>query len=102
MAAIDRIIHEPARLKVMSVLDGVKDADFTFLTTALGLTNGNLSSHIDKLEKANYVEVRKSFQGKMPRTTLSITQAGRNALHQYWEELERIRRIKPDAKPPAA
>jgi DNA-binding MarR family transcriptional regulator len=101
MAGIDRIIHEPARLKVMTVLDGVKEADFTFLTTALGLTNGNLSSHIDRLEKADYVNVRKSFQGKMPRTTLSITPAGRDALHQYWEELERIRRLKPDS-PPAA
>ncbi len=97
MGDVDRIIHEPVRLKVMSVLDGVKNADFTFLTTALGLTNGNLSSHIDRLEKANYVAVKKSFQGKMPRTTLSITESGRAALNAYWEELERIRRLKPKA-----
>jgi DNA-binding transcriptional ArsR family regulator len=98
MADVDRIIHEPARLKVMSVLDGVKEADFTFLTTALGLTNGNLSSHIDRLEKAKYVDVKKSFQGKMPRTTLCITGEGRDALNAYWEALERIRQLKPNEK----
>lgn len=97
MPEVDRVIHEPVRLKVMSVLDGIKEADFTFLTTALGLTNGNLSSHIDRLEKAKYVEVKKAFQGKMPHTTIRMTKAGRKALNGYWKELERIRQLKPTA-----
>jgi len=99
MADVDRLIHEPVRLKVMSVLDGVKEADFTFLTTALGLTNGNLSSHVDRLTQAEYVDVSKSFRGKMPRTTLRITAKGRKALNDYWKALERIRELANEGEP---
>ena len=61
MSEIDRVIHEPVRLKIMSVLSGVDAADFTFMRTTLALSKGNLSSHIDKLEQAGYLKVRKSF-----------------------------------------
>ena len=55
MSEIDRVIHEPVRLQIMSVLTGVDRADFTFMLTTLGLSKGNLSSHVDKLERAGYV-----------------------------------------------
>ena len=94
MNELDRLIHEPARLRILSVLSGAETADFTFLLKVLGLTNGNLSSHMDKLERAGYVEVNKSFQGKMPLTTYTITKTGREALSGYWTELETIRQLE--------
>ena len=68
MTDIDRVIHEPARLRILSILTGVDLADFMFLLSTLSLSRGNLSSHMDKLERADYVEVRKSFNGKIPHS----------------------------------
>ena len=101
MADIERLIHEPARLRILSILTGLDVADFSFLQTTLGLTKGNLSSHMDKLEKANYVEVKKSFNGKMPHTEFRISEEGRAALDQYWRDLEEIRALQnPDIETP--
>ena len=94
MKELDRTIHEPARLRILMILSGVDVADFNFLLETLGLTKGNLSSHMDKLEKAGYVEVIKSFQGKMPHTDFRLTDAGRAALSAYWAELDSIRKMK--------
>ena len=91
MNEIDRVIHEPVRLQIMSVLTGVDRADFTFMRTTLGLSKGNLSTHIDKLERANYVKVHKSFNGKMPLTEYSLTKKGQKALVDYWSTLDQIR-----------
>ena len=68
MTDLDRAIHEPARLRILMILSGVDLADFNFLLSTLGLSKGNLSSHVDRLESAGYVEVRKSFNGKIPHT----------------------------------
>ena len=76
---IDRLIHEPSRLKIMAQLYVVKSADYTFLMKQLGFTWGNLSSHLTKLENAGYVHVEKEFVDKKPRTTLMLTEAGRTA-----------------------
>ena len=94
MNELDRTIHEPARLRILMILSGVDVADFNFFLETLGLTKGNLSSHMDKLEKAGYVEVIKSFQGKMPHTDFRLTDAGRVALTAYWAELDSIRKMK--------
>ena len=91
MTDIDRVIHEPVRLRILAILTGVDLADFKFLVTTLGLSKGNLSSHMDKLEQAGYVEVRKGFNGKVPHTDYSITEPGRKALAAYWNTLDRIR-----------
>lgn len=91
MTDIDRIIHEPVRLRILSILTGVDVADFKFLLSTLGLSKGNLSSHMDKLERAGYVEVQKSFNGKIPHTDYCITDAGREALSDYWAALDQIR-----------
>ena len=90
---IDKVIHDPARLRIMMILSGVEQADFNFLLTALNLTRGNLSRHIEKLESANYIQVKKSFKGKMPNTSYQLTQEGTKALAQYWENLDTVRRL---------
>ena len=88
---IDKIIHEPARLRIMMILDGLEQADFTFLATTLGLTRGNLNRHIEKLESACYLKVKRSFKGKVRNTSYQLTQEGSKALAQYWENLDTIR-----------
>jgi DNA-binding MarR family transcriptional regulator len=96
MTELDRTIHEPVRLRIMALLSGVDSTDFKFLLSTLGLSNGNLASHVDKLERAGYVEVRKSFLGKIPHTQYSLTPAGRTALKDYWVCLDAIRASPPD------
>lgn len=89
---IDKIIHEPARLRIMMILSGVEQTDFNFLLTTLSLTRGNLSRHMEKLEAIGYLKVKKTFKGKMPNTSYHITQKGSKALAQYWENLDAVRR----------
>lgn len=97
MTDLDRVIHEPARLRVATILAGVEWADFAFLLSVLKLTKGNLSSHMDRMEKAGYVEVRKAFNGKIPHTDYRLTEQGKNALDGYWAELDRIRNTSAEA-----
>jgi DNA-binding transcriptional ArsR family regulator len=87
----DATIHEPARLLIMSILSRVASADFALLLTTTSLTKGNLSSHMARLERAGYVEITKSFQGKLPHTDYRLTPAGAEALKRYWEEIDTIR-----------
>jgi DNA-binding transcriptional ArsR family regulator len=99
MEQIDRIVHEPVRLRALTLLSGVQAAEFSFLLKVLNLTNGNLSVHMRKLEEAGYVEVSKEFVGRTPRTRYAITEAGRGALREYWRVMEGIqRRGAEDAK----
>ena len=77
------VVHEPARLMILMVLYTVESADFTFLVNATELTDGNLSSHLSKLEAAGYVEIEKGYAGKKPRTTLQLTKEGRKAVKDY-------------------
>ena len=93
MTDVDRVIHEPVRLRAMMVLSGADSADFNFLRTALQLTKGNLSSHMSRLEHAGYVEVAKSFRGKTPHTEYRLTHDGRIALGRYWEILDGLRTL---------
>jgi len=94
MSELDRTIHEPARLRILTILSGVDASDFNFLLSTLGLTKGNLSSHMDRLEKAGYVEVNKSFNGRIPHTEFRITPEGSAALSQYWQDLDAIRGLQ--------
>jgi DNA-binding transcriptional ArsR family regulator len=84
---IDKLIHEPARLMIMSYLAVVDSADFLFLMREIGLTFGNLSSHLSRLEAAGYVEVEKRFVGKKPNTLLKLTKAGRVAFEHYRNQM---------------
>lgn len=83
LGGVDRLVHEPARLMILMILYGVREADALFLLNATELTWGNLSSHVSKLEEAGYVEVDKGFAGKKPRTMLRLTGAGRRAVDDY-------------------
>ncbi len=87
---VDRLIHEPARLKLMALLYVLDSADFTFLMAQTGMTWGNLSAHMSKLEKAGYIEVVKTFKGKRPNTMLSLTDAGRRAFQTYRQQMQRL------------
>ena len=80
---VERLVHEPARLKILAYLSVVKSADFVFLIRRTGLTMGNLSAHMSKLEKAGYIEVEKEIKDNRPHTMLSLTNIGRDAFNQY-------------------
>lgn len=100
LAGLDRLVHEPARLAVLTALSSCARADFLYLLRITGLSKGNLSSHLAKLEEAKLVKVEKTFQGKTPRTLVSLSREGRGAIERHWEELDRLRaqasRWKPD------
>jgi DNA-binding transcriptional ArsR family regulator len=80
---IDRLVHEPVRLKILAYLSEVESADFVFLVSRLGLTMGNLSAHISKLQEAGYIEIDKSFKGNRPHTLISLTLPGAEAFSKY-------------------
>ena len=87
---IDKIIHEPARLLMMAHLFVVDSADFLFLQRQTGLTWGNISSHVRKLESAGYIEVQKEFLDKKPHTTLKLTKNGREAFKEYRRSMKQV------------
>ena len=99
LAGLDRLVHEPARLSILTALSACKSADFQFLLRLTGLSKGNLSSHLAKLEEAGLVIIKKAFEGKIPKTTLTITSDGRKQLERHWKDLERIRKNATQWKP---
>ncbi len=88
---LDRLIHEPARLAILTVLSSVRDADFVFLQRTTGLTQGNLSSHLTKLEEAGLVAIEKSFVGKRPNTNVALTPVGKQRIAAHWAQLDRLK-----------
>jgi len=88
--ALDDVIHQKVRLGVMSSLLAAGEADFNFLKAALGVSDGNLSTHLTVLEDHDYISVRKEFIGKKPRTTYAPTAAGRAAFESYVAALESL------------
>ena len=94
---LDRLIHEKGRLAILSMLAASPELSFTELREALGMTDGNLTTHIRTLQQAGYVSVTKSFQNNRPLTTCALTAAGRKAFSHYINLLERIvRQAKPE------
>lgn len=87
---IDRVIHEPARLMIATILYSVEKADFLYLLHETGLTRGNLSTHLTRLEQAGYVLIEKTFRGKVPQTLCSLTREGRAAFENYRNQLKQI------------
>jgi DNA-binding transcriptional ArsR family regulator len=90
VSTLDRVIHEPARLTLMALLSSVVSADFLFLLKESKLTKGNLSVQLSRLEEAGYVEVEKTFRGKIPHTEYRMTKEGRSAFKQYRKTLSSI------------
>ena len=95
MSELDAHVHQPTRLRILMLLSGVDSADFNFLLNTLGTTKGNLSSHMARLEEAAYVKITKSFNGKIPNTSYSLTRRGRSCLEGYWRAIDEIRRGVP-------
>ncbi|WP_249669660.1 transcriptional regulator [Polycladospora coralii] len=94
MTRLNKLIHEPARLAVMNALSACTVAEFLFLQELTGLTKGNLSSHLSKLEKAGYIHIDKQFvRKKIPHTTIQITPNGQSALSNYWQQFDHIREL---------
>jgi DNA-binding transcriptional ArsR family regulator len=85
---LDRLIHEPARLLIVTILSSIASADFLFLQRETGLTKGNLSAHLSKLEEAGYVKIEKTYKGKLPLTVCKLTATGKKALTQYRQQLQ--------------
>lgn len=85
---LDPLLHSELRLAIMSILISVESADFVYIRKQTGATAGNLSVQIDKLSKAEYITVDKGFNGKIPRTTCSITNEGRRAFAAYVETIK--------------
>jgi DNA-binding MarR family transcriptional regulator len=92
LAGLDRLIHEPARLSIMTSLSVVQSADFTSLQKLTGLSVGNLSTHLTKLEEAGMVRIEKGFVKKRPNTLVSITPQGKQAIDDHWKQLETLRK----------
>ena len=87
---MDRVIHEPARLLLVTILFAADRADFLYLLRESGLTKGNLSAHLARLEEAEYVKIEKSFRGKIPQTVCKLTAKGRTAFNAYRKQLKGI------------
>jgi DNA-binding transcriptional ArsR family regulator len=92
LAELDRLVHEPARLAILSALSACESADFLFLQRITGLSKGNLSSHVGRLEEAGLIVVSKEFVGRTPRTTVGLTPAGRGRVTAHWEHLQQLGR----------
>jgi DNA-binding MarR family transcriptional regulator len=93
---IDQIIHAPARLAILIYLYVVESADFIFLKNSTGLTWGNLSTHLNKLEEADYVTIEKEFRGKKPYTIIHLTDKGRAAFREYKQNMQKVLDNMPD------
>lgn len=91
LAGLDRLIHEPARLAILTALSQAESVDFLFLQRLTGLTSGNLSSHLSKLEEGGLISVQKKFVGKTPKTTIRLLRKGREAVTAHWRMLEELK-----------
>ena len=91
IAGLDRLVHDPARLAILTALSACKRAEFLFLQRLIGLTKGNLSAHLSKLEEAGWVVVEKIFVDKKPKTFARLSDEGRREIAAYWEQIERLR-----------
>ena len=90
MLDVDRLIHEPARLIILSILYMLESADFLYLLRETGLGKGNLSSHLTRLEEAQYISIEKTYRGKTPMTICQLTRAGQAAFEAYREQLKNV------------
>jgi DNA-binding transcriptional ArsR family regulator len=90
LADVDRLIHEPSRTVILAILAAVESADFLYLQRETGLTKGNLSVHLSKLEEAGYVSIEKTYRGKIPMTLCRMTKNGRQAFETYRKQLKQF------------
>lgn len=96
LADIDQVIHAPARLMVLTYLYVVESADYVFLMRLTGLTWGNLSTHLARLEEAGYIIIEKGFRGKKPHTIIRLSKLGRTAFRDYKRSMQKVLDDLPD------
>jgi DNA-binding MarR family transcriptional regulator len=89
-AGIDRVLHEPSRMHIASLLYMIDNADFIFIMNQTGLTWGNLSAHLSKLEEVGYIEIEKTFKGKRPNTSVRMTEKGRESFKEYAQRMRQL------------
>lgn len=99
LAAFNRLVHEPARLAILTALSACEKADFVFLRSLTGLTKGNLSSHLGKLEQGGLIAIEKVFEDRYPVTYIALTGEGRDALKLYWKRFDQLRKGLRQLKP---
>lgn len=87
IADLDRIIHEPGRMMIVALLAAVEECDFLYLLRETELHKGNLSTHLSKLEESGYVNIEKTYRGKVPRTVVRLSARGRAAFQEYRKSL---------------
>jgi DNA-binding transcriptional ArsR family regulator len=102
LANLDRLVHDPARLAILTALSACERADFLFLQRITGLSKGNLSSHLSKLEEAGMVEIEKRFVEKKTQTLVRLSDQGRGAVASYWKEMEELRESATRWRPQSA
>jgi DNA-binding MarR family transcriptional regulator len=90
LSELDRLIHEPARLGILTILSVVDKADFLYLQREIGLSKGNLSAHLAKLEEAGYIQIEKTYRGKIPLTLCQITKTGQAAFKKYRDQMKTL------------
>ena len=94
MRPLNPLLHSELRLAVMSLLVGVGEADFVYLRQQTGATAGNLSVQLDKLSKAGYIEITKTFVGKRPNTSCRLTEEGMAAFEEYVEAIKEYLNVR--------
>jgi len=99
LTALDKLIHESARLTIMTALEACASADFLYLRRVTGLSGGNLSSHLSKLEEAGLLSIEKRFVGKKPNTLVTLTPLGRESISRHWAALDAMRADAQNLKP---
>ncbi len=88
ISELDRVMHEPGRLMIVALLSGLEECDYRYLVTETEMNKGTLSGHLARLEEAGYVQIEKTFRGKIPRTLLRLTENGRAAFAEYRKKLK--------------
>jgi DNA-binding MarR family transcriptional regulator len=91
LVGVDKTIHEPARLAILTALSACASADYVFLQRLTGLVSGSLTQHLARLEEAGLVTITKGFSGKYPQTTVTLTDGGRAAIEAHWERMSAVR-----------
>ena len=92
LANLDKLIHEPSRLAILTALSACESADFLSLRRLTGMSDGNLSVHLSKLEEAGLVNIQKQYVAKKPNTQIKITKKGLAAIRRHWEQLTAIKK----------
>jgi DNA-binding transcriptional ArsR family regulator len=102
LAHLDRMVHEPARLAILVALSACERADFLFLQRITGLTKGNLSAHLSRLQEAGLVEIEKRFLDKKTQTLARLSGPGREAVASYWRDMAALRKRAAHWRPATA